>query len=92
MTHSYGGGGLILDSKDKYHIGQDFCCKIFLDYDAAAVYCFAQIIETNKQHNTDSYRHTLLFTQIRASDQELLVRASLHAQSRLLKLKAKSKI
>lgn len=91
LTHSYGGGGLILNTQEKYRIGQDFCCKIFLDYDAAAVYCFAQIIVTEQDAKTNTYRQTLLFTQVRETDQELLVRASLHAQSRLLKLKAKHK-
>jgi len=91
LTYSYGGGGLIINTSESYPIAQDFCCKIFLDYDAAAVYCFAQMIDSQKDDETNTYQHTLLFTQIRSSDQELLVRASLHAQSRLLKLKAKHK-
>lgn len=92
MTHSYGGGGLIIDTPEKYTVGQDFCCKIFLDYDAAAVYCFAQVITIQENKETNRFRHTFLFSQIRTTDQELLVRASLHAQSRLLKLKAKHKL
>lgn len=92
LTHSYGGGGFTLNTQEKYAIGQDFCCKLFLDFDAAAVYCFAQVITIQEDKEVNSFRYTLLFTQVRASDQELLVRASLHAQSRLLQLKAKHKL
>ncbi|SFD06036.1 PilZ domain-containing protein [Pseudoalteromonas denitrificans] len=91
MTHSYGGGGIIVNSSDDYPLDQNFCCKIFLDFDAAAVYCFAQLIKSELCNDTNTFQHTLLFTQIRSSDQELLVRASLHAQTRLLKLQAKNK-
>ena len=51
-----------------------------------------QIHSIQEDNETNRFRHTFLFSQIRATDQELLVRASLHAQSRLLKLKAKHKL
>ena len=81
---SYGGGGLTATLDEEFAIGQSFRTKIFLRNEASAIYCYSQVID--KQDSL----YTLAFTAIRASDQELLVRASLHAQTRQLKLKKKS--
>ena len=81
--HLLGGGGLTATLDEEYEIGQPLRTKIFLRNEASAIYCYSQVID--KQDSL----YTLAFTAIRASDQELLVRASLHAQTRQLKLKQK---
>ncbi|ESP93782.1 MULTISPECIES: PilZ domain-containing protein [Pseudoalteromonas] len=81
---SYGGGGIKVTTTEKFQIGQNFRTKIFLQHEASAIFCYSQIIEISKQEDED-LQYTLAFTQIRDSDQELLVRASLHAQTRQLK-------
>lgn len=81
---SYGGGGLRFTSTDAYSIGQSFRTKLFLHHEASAVYCYTEIIAVEKKH-TEHFQYTLLFTTVRATDQELIVRASLHAQTRQLK-------
>jgi len=48
------------------------------------VYCYSEVVAIEKQDN-EHYQYTLLFVSIRDSDQELVVRASLHAQTRQLK-------
>ncbi|KZN33204.1 PilZ domain-containing protein [Pseudoalteromonas luteoviolacea] len=81
---SYGGGGIKVTSDERFTIGQNFRTKIFLQHEASAIFCYSQIIEIN-QKEEEQFQYTLAFTQIRDSDQELLVRASLHAQTRQLK-------
>ena len=38
-----------------------------------------------EKQDSEHYQYTMLFTAIRTTDQELIVRASLHAQTRQLK-------
>ncbi|MFC3031301.1 PilZ domain-containing protein [Pseudoalteromonas fenneropenaei] len=80
---SYGGGGLRVTLPTAYPIGQYFRTKLFLQHEASAIFCFTEVIATTtKDQGT---QHTLVFARIRESDQELVVRASLHAQTRQLK-------
>ncbi|MBQ4832240.1 PilZ domain-containing protein [Pseudoalteromonas sp. MMG010] len=81
---SYGGGGLRFTTTSIYDMGQAFKTKLFLHHEASAVYCYTQVVAIEK-HADEHYQYTLLFTAIRDTDQELVVRASLHAQTRQLK-------
>ena len=81
---SYGGGGVKLTDTKAYSIGQAFRTKLFLQHEASAIYCYTEVVAVNKVDD-EHYQYTLLFKAIRDSDQELVVRASLHAQTRQLK-------
>ncbi|MDN3377663.1 MULTISPECIES: PilZ domain-containing protein [unclassified Pseudoalteromonas] len=81
---SYGGGGVKFTTSEQYTIGQAFRTKLFLQHEASAVYCYTEVIAIDKLDDGQK-QYTLLFTAIRDSDQELVVRASLHAQTRQLK-------
>ena len=81
---SYGGGGVKLTDTKAYSIGQAFRTKLFLQHEASAIYCYTEVVAVNKV-DEEHYQYTLLFKAIRDSDQELVVRASLHAQTRQLK-------
>jgi hypothetical protein len=81
---SYGGGGLKFTSSIEYPLGTLFRTKLFLRQEAAAIYCYSEVIDVDKLPY-DKYQHTLAFINIRDEDQELIVRASLHAQTRQLK-------
>ena len=81
---SYGGGGIKLTSSLVYSLGQAFRTKLFLQHEASAVYCYTEVVAIDKLDD-EHYQYTLLFIAIRDSDQELVVRASLHAQTRQLK-------
>ena len=63
--------------------------KIFLASENCAVYCFGEIIEVLKKE--DEYQHKVIFHFIREDDREVLVRTSLHEQSRQLQLLAKQR-
>ena len=81
---SYGGGGVKLTDTKAYAIGQAFRTKLFLQHEASAIYCYTEVVAVNKIDD-EHYQYTLLFKAIRDTDQELVVRASLHAQTRQLK-------
>lgn len=81
---SYGGGGVKFTTHENYPLGQFFRTKLFLQYEASAVYCYTEVIAIDKLDD-NKHQYTLLFKAIRDSDQELIVRASLHAQTRQLK-------
>jgi hypothetical protein len=57
--------------------------KIFLEKEAAAIYCLAEVIEVDVAD--DLYHVSYVYTHIRDQDQELLVRASLHLQTSQLR-------
>ena len=79
-----GGGGVKLTDTKAYSIGQAFRTKLFLQHEASAIYCYTEVVAVNKIDD-EHYQYTLLFKAIRDTDQELVVRASLHAQTRQLK-------
>ena len=67
-----------------YELGQTFRTKLFLQHEASAIYCYTELVAIEKCDD-DKYQYTLLFTAIRDADQDLVVRAALHAQTRQLK-------
>lgn len=83
----FGGGGIIIKSPTALAEGRHVELKIFLEQEAAAVFCLAEVIACQPQQS--GYHITFIFTRIREEDQELLVRASLHLQAAQLRQRAK---
>lgn len=79
----FGGGGLIVAHEQAVAIGSARIIKIFLESEAAAVYCFGQAIKCEQVN--DHFEVSYVYTHIREADQELLVRASLHLQTAQLR-------
>lgn len=84
-THSYGGSGLCLLSEQPLQVGDWLQLKIFLAQGEGAVFCLGQVIECRPQQEQQLV--DVVYRHIRDEDQELIVRASLHEQTRQLKLK-----
>ncbi|MCU7553901.1 PilZ domain-containing protein [Alteromonas sp. ASW11-19] len=82
-TVKFGGGGMIVSSEEPVKVGQLAEIKLFLDEEAAAIYCFGEVISCQQSDN--DYHIAFFFNRIREQDQELLVRASLHLQSQQLR-------
>ncbi len=80
----FGGGGVKFTSDTAFDLGQLLEMKIFLLESNCAVYCYGEIIEFKQTENT--YYHKVIFHFIQENDREILVRASLHKQSRQLQL------
>jgi N-dimethylarginine dimethylaminohydrolase len=88
-TVKLGGGGVIIESSDPLEVGTHAELKLFLDAEAAAIFCFGEVITCEQVE--DSYHIAFIFNTIREQDQELLVRASLHVQTQQLRKRAKEK-
>ncbi len=86
-TVKLGGGGVIIESSDPLEVGTHAELKLFLDAEAAAIFCFGEVITCEQVE--DSYHIAFIFNTIREQDQELLVRASLHIQTQQLRKRAK---
>ncbi|MGX5913800.1 PilZ domain-containing protein [Aliidiomarina sp. Khilg15.8] len=85
-TFEYGGAGVGYLADAPLPVESLVELKIFLPAESAAIYSYAQVVEC--QPEADQHRIRLLFVRISDDDREVIVRASLHAQSRLLKKRA----
>lgn len=88
-TLKFGGGGLIIQSSSAMAVGQQAELKLFLDAEAAALFCYGEVITC--ENTDDGYHIAFVFNSIREQDQELLVRASLHLQTQQLRKRAQEK-
>lgn len=70
-------------------VGQQAELKLFLDAEAAAIFCYGEVITC--ENTDDGYHIAFVFNSIREQDQELLVRASLHLQTQQLRKRAQEK-
>ena len=89
-TIEFGGGGLTLLSNNPVNVGEITELKIFLAEEAAGIFCYAEIIQCEKLPT--GYAVSLIYVRIRDEDQELLVRASLHLQTLLLRARSSNKL
>ena len=87
-TLRFGGGGIEVLTGQPFEVGSHVELKIFLTEEAAAVYCFAEVITCDE--HPDGYHSAFIFSRIRDVDQELLVRASLHLQTQQLRKRSES--
>ena len=83
----FGGAGLAIKSSDEMEIGVLFELKIFVEEEATAIFCYGEVIQCEEFE--DGYRIAFIYASIREEDQESLVRASLHLQTRQLKKRTK---
>ncbi|WP_019613426.1 hypothetical protein [Psychromonas ossibalaenae] len=72
-------------NSSKFSTGRNVRLKIFIPEESAAVYCYA-LISSNTDNNIE-----LTYQQIREEDRELLIRTTLHIQSKQLKLRAEQR-
>jgi len=87
----YGGGGIRVVSDAQLEVGQIFQAKLFFKQEALAIYCYTRLESSEPLDNSDQFLCTLSFERIREEDQELLIRSSLHAQSRQLKERSRQR-
>ena len=88
-TH-FGGGGVIFSSMSNFIVGQFIELKIFLLDDNCAIYCCGEIISASVE-NDDITNYKVIYHHIREEDREILVRRSLHQQSKQLQVLAQQR-
>ncbi len=88
-TERFGAGGLTLCTDLSLIPQQLVQLKIFLQEEAAAIFCYGRVTQVSPVG--EQQRIQLEFARIRDEDRELLIRASLHVQSKQLKLRAQQR-
>jgi hypothetical protein len=88
-TQSYSGSGCCYLADTALAPLQVVEIKLFLSNNDGAVFCYGQVLSC--EQTDDKWQTKLVFSCIRDEDRELIVRASLHQQSRLLKQKAEQR-
>lgn len=88
VTHKFGGGGMIVKRDTPMQEGDIAQLKLFVPTEQSAIFCYGEVIACEAVE--DEYHIAFLFAQIRESDQELLVRASLHLQTKQLRARNQS--
>ncbi len=91
----FGGGGIVFNAQTPFELGQMLEMKVFFLEENCAVYCIGEVIEvtehTNEETAQPSHQHKTIFHYLREEDREVLVRTSLHLQSKHLQTLAKQR-
>ena len=93
----FGGGGIIFQTSNgsEFNIGDYLDLKLFFSEDNSAIYCLGEVIAIDSNVNDASdeqhRQYKVIFHHIREEDRELLVRNSLHQQSKQLQALAQQR-
>jgi hypothetical protein len=82
-TSSFGASQFTFKSEHEFAVGSLARVKLFLDHPPAAIYCYAEVIECNQDEL--GYEVTLTYKLLREIDQDLLIKAALYQQQKLLR-------
>lgn len=89
---AFGGGGFSFETSENFDMADKLKVKIFLLNYNCAVYCHGEVIEKLPTNNDDkTHLYKVIFENIREEDREMLVRTSLHIQSKQLQTLAKKR-
>ncbi len=83
QTTQFGASQLSYRSASAVEKDQLVRVKLFLDNPAAAIYCYAQAVEC--EQSEQGYVVTLKYKLLREADQDLLIKAALYQQQKILR-------
>lgn len=83
QTHSFGASQFTYFSPEQLDLDQKVRAKLFLEHPAAAVYCYGHVSQIEKVD--DAYLVTVKYDLLRELDEDLLIKAALHQQQKLLR-------
>ena len=83
ITETFGASKLSFYSPHDFTVRQNVIVKLFLDHPAAAIYCYAEVV--NCSALDDRFLIELHYTRLLEDDRDLLIRAALHCQQKLLR-------
>jgi len=86
-TTEFGASGFSYECNNPPAQGGHLQIKLFLHDESCAVYCYGQA-QSSSQLANGQFLVKVAYTLIREQDREILVRATLHLQSQLLKLRS----
>ncbi|CAH0540654.1 PilZ domain-containing protein [Vibrio marisflavi] len=82
-TLSFGASQFSYQSNSALPIDSHSRAKLFLEHPAAAIYCYTKVVECVEHEN--GYAVTMEYILLREQDQDLLIKAALHQQQKLLR-------
>lgn len=82
-TTSFGASQLTYRSSTQLALGTQLRLKLFLEHPAAAIYCYGQVIDCDTEQSPAII--TVKYTLLRDNDQDLLIKAALYRQQKLLR-------
>ncbi|WP_114766915.1 PilZ domain-containing protein [Vibrio rhodolitus] len=65
--------------------GKKVRVKLFLDHPASAIYCYGSVFSCSKTDEDSQYTVTIKYDLLRDQDQDLLIKAALYQQQKLLR-------
>ncbi len=83
QTTQFGASQLSYHTATALETNQLVRVKLFLDHPAAAIYCYAQVVECVASEQ--GFAITLKYKILRDTDQDLLIKAALYQQQKLLR-------
>ena len=91
----FGGSGIEFEDNAEtsaFRLADAIELKLFFPLENSAIYCHGEIIEViDDSDQSTASRYRVIFSHIREEDREIIVRASLHQQSRQLQAKAQER-
>ncbi|MGF1685755.1 PilZ domain-containing protein [Photobacterium japonica] len=88
-THTFGASRLTYGASQPLATGTAVRLKIFLDNPAAAVYAYAEVTDCHTEHDLVTVH--LRYTRLTEEDQDLLIRAALLFQQKILRQRAQQR-
>ena len=86
ITETFGASQLTFFSAKAIPVGTNARVKLFLDKPSAAVYCYAEVVGNTVKG--DKVEVTLKYNRLQEDDRDLLIRAALYIQQKLLRQRA----
>ncbi len=83
VTSAFGASQCTFLSPTSLNDGQYVRIKLFLEHPAAAIYCYASVVECQAQEQ--GFDITVKYQLLRDADQDLLIKAALNQQQKLLR-------
>lgn len=88
-TETFGASRLTFLSGSTFPVGSFARVKLFLDKPSAAVYCYTEVIGSTVKG--DKFEVTLKYNRLQEDDRDLLIRAALYIQQKLLRQRAQQR-
>jgi len=88
-TVSFGASQFSYIANKPLKLGQLVRVKLFLERPASAIYCYGQV--TQSEPDEQSSKMTVSFLRLRDEDQDLLIKAALYQQQKLLRKRSRDR-
>lgn len=88
-TQYFGASNFCFSSPTELAVGTTARVKLFLEHPPAAIYCYTEVKDSKRAG--DSYETVMSYLKLREDDRDLLIRAALFQQQKLLRQRAQQR-